>query len=100
MRYGPIFYQHEQWRRIGKRLLEQRSANRQADIVPNPYSDRVLIVIGRNDPIIVEKEIVSDATDALGPDNVRFEFCDAGHELPMTDCQLVVNHIWQFWKME
>lgn len=58
---------------------------------------KVLIILGEEDPIVVEDELVEDATEALGWDNVRFEVCHAAHELPTTDSETVVNMMWKFW---
>ena len=41
-------------------------------------------------------ELVADATEAL-EGNVRFEACEAGHEVPITRSAEVVEYIWDFW---
>lgn len=45
---------------------------------------KVLIIGGKKDVLIVEEELVEDATSILGLNNVRSESGDAGHELPVT----------------
>lgn len=57
---------------------------------------KVLIICGQHDPIIVKHELVEDATRVLGG-NVDFRFVDAGHELPITKSEDVVEHISDFW---
>ena len=64
---------------------------------PDLENGKVLVILGDKDPIIVEDELVEDATEALGPDNVRFEVCDAGHELVVTDSENIIGMIWKFW---
>ncbi|KAL9119083.1 MAG: hypothetical protein Q9187_004364 [Circinaria calcarea] len=96
IRYGPISTQHEEWRRISRQLAAQKSCIGNLD--EKPHSDKVLIVCGRSDPIINVEELMEDAKETLGPENVRFEVCDAGHDLPITKSQEIVSHIWKFWE--
>ena len=67
---------------------------------PGLENGKVLIILGEKDPIIVEDELVEDATEALGSDNVRFEICNAGHELVVTDSENIVDLIWKFWRKD
>lgn len=60
----------------------------------------MLIIGGRNDALIVQDELVPDATEMLGADNVKFQFLDAGHELPVTKSEQIVGRIWDFWQGE
>jgi len=61
---------------------------------------KVLIIGGSKDVLVMREELVPDATDALGADNVQFEFFDAGHELPVTKSEQIVGCIWDFWQGE
>ena len=94
LRHGPITNQHEDWRRLGKVLSEAAAET------PKTFAQaRVLIVLGEKDPIIIEDEIISDATDALGgAHNVEF-FVVGGesHDFPITRSDVVVEQIsrWQ-----
>ena len=54
------------------------------------------MVCGRSDPVIDYAELVEDATAVL-QGHVRFETCDAGHEVPITRSKEVVEYVWQFW---
>ncbi len=58
---------------------------------------KVLIIAGHKDVLIVEDELVEDATTILGENNVRFEFVDAGHELPVSKSKEVLEFISAFW---
>lgn len=58
---------------------------------------KVLIIGGNKDALIVQEELIPDAEEVLGADNLRFEFLDAGHELPVTKGEQIVNCIWSFW---
>lgn len=59
---------------------------------------KVLIIAGHKDEIIVEDELVEDATEILGKNNVRFEFVDAGHDLPVSKSKEIVGFITAFWE--
>ncbi len=58
---------------------------------------KVLIIAGHKDVLIAEDELVEDATEILGENNVRFEFVDAGHELPVSKSKEVLEFISAFW---
>lgn len=94
MRYGPITNQHSDWKRIGERLSAQNAASSK----DSTQNEKVLIICGSNDVIIKADELVEDATQVLGADNVKFEFVDAGHELPATKSVEIVKGIWKFWQ--
>lgn len=59
---------------------------------------KVLIIAGHKDIIIVEDELVEDATEVLGENNVRFEFVDAGHDLAVSKSREVLEYISAFWE--
>ena len=50
--------------------------------------------------LVAQDELVPDATEALGANNVAFEFFDAGHELPVTKSAEIVDCIFRFWQGE
>ncbi|MCJ1397162.1 hypothetical protein MMC11_000354 [Xylographa trunciseda] len=101
VRCGPIAGQHADWRRIGARLSAQNSsANPDAEAGQmGLQGGKVLVVCGRSDPVIDYAELVEDATEVL-EGNVRFETCEAGHEVPITRGREVVEYIWDFWGRE
>ncbi|ETI27015.1 hypothetical protein G647_10114 [Cladophialophora carrionii CBS 160.54] len=88
IRYGPVRYQHDRWRIFGQHLARQNQVN--------GTNKKVLIVLGRNDPIIIQKEVEEDANDVLGG-NVEFVSFDAGHEVPVSKAEQVVRTIVDFW---
>ena len=57
-----------------------------------------MIIAGHKDIIIIEDELVEDATEVLGENNVRFEFVDAGHDLPVSKSKEILEHISAFWE--
>ena len=86
IRYGPITGQQEDWRRIRDGMKSKDS--------------KVLIICGEGDSIIVQNELVEDATSILGKDGVGFRFCKCAHDVPMTKSREVVDHIFEFWEGE
>lgn len=99
IRHGPIHNQHSDWRKIGERLTLQKAVGDEDSGAAGLQNGKVLIILGEKDPIIIVEEMVEDATQVLGLENVRFEICDAGHELPITESAKVVDLIWSFWEM-
>lgn len=97
IRHGPIYDQHSQWQRIGERLNLQKASRDRVPEEGGLQNGQVLIILGDHDPIIVEDELVEDASEVLGWENVRVEVCNAGHELAITDSEHVVHFIWKFW---
>lgn len=93
MRYGPILQQRQwnTWARLGEYLTSQRVASEEN---LKASGNKVHILCGEKDPIIVKSELVADATAALGG-NVVFEFYEAGHEFPTTKYDEVASYIFK-----
>ncbi|KAJ9606371.1 hypothetical protein H2200_009332 [Cladophialophora chaetospira] len=89
IRYGPVRYQHDRWRLVGERLSQENKEN--------GTNKKVLIVMGKNDPIIIENELRVDAAEVL-QGNVDFVSFDAGHEVPITKGKEIVAKIIDFWQ--
>ncbi|OJJ46884.1 hypothetical protein ASPZODRAFT_64918 [Penicilliopsis zonata CBS 506.65] len=95
MRHGPILQQRQwaSWSRLGEFLSSQRTlppAEQRARGLP---SDKVLILCGSNDVLILKDELCEDAATAL-KGNVQFEYIDAGHEFPSTKYEEVAQYVW------
>lgn len=100
IRHGPIANQHPYWRRIGERLSAQNAASEKKYAIEGLKNGKVLIIGGQKDVLIVKNELVEDATAVLGDGNVKVEFVDAGHELPVTKSEEIVKIIWGFWQSQ
>ena len=79
IKHASIGGQKETWQRLRKR------------------SDKVLIVVGKTDTVIVEAELREDVFDAVGEDKVEWRTIEAGHEFPMTKSDEVVDIISNAW---
>lgn len=96
MRHGPILGQRQggTWARLGEYLSAQNSlpsGNQDGKGLP---SDKVHILCGNTDSIVIKDELVTDATAALGG-NAIFKFYEAGHEFPSTRYEDVAAYIWK-----
>ena len=98
LRFGPITGQHADWKRIAERLSAQNASSGERYGIEGLHNGKVLIIAGRRDALIVQDELVEDATEILGENNVRFEFVDAGHELPVSKSNEIVDFISAFWE--
>lgn len=59
--------------------------------------DKVIIMLGETDAVIVKKEIMEDAERAIGKDGIDWKFFDAGHELPITKGKEIVEELAVLW---
>ncbi|RHZ45124.1 alpha/beta hydrolase [Aspergillus thermomutatus] len=74
MRFGPILQQRQwdTWTRLGRYLAAQKGLPKEEQLANGLPSDKVLIMCGIHDAIIVKDELVPDASLAL-QGNVDFE---------------------------
>lgn len=98
IRYGPVSEEHCHWRRLGDRLAAQNASTEEEYAEQGLKNGKVLIIGGSKDGLIAKDELIDDATEVLGANNVEFEFLDAGHELPITKSLDIVHYILSFWQ--
>ena len=98
IRYGPITGQHADWQRIAERLAAQNASSEERYEKEGLQNGKVLIIAGHRDVLIVEEELIQDATEILGENNVRFEFVDAGHDLGFSKSKEILAFISAFWE--
>lgn len=96
MRFGPILRQRQwdTWTRLGKFLSSQRNRSFEEQHEIGLPSDKVTILCGVDDTIIVKEELAADAKTALER-NVDIQYLDAGHEFPSTKYDEVAQRIWE-----
>ncbi|KAJ5701717.1 hypothetical protein N7488_009265 [Penicillium malachiteum] len=96
MRNGPILRRRQwsNWTRLGAYLSDQNSvsSDREKEKVKGLPCDKVHILCGNSDAIIMKDDLVTDATAAFGG-NAIFKFYDAGHEFPSTKYEEVASYI-------
>ncbi|KAG9237606.1 alpha/beta-hydrolase [Amylocarpus encephaloides] len=59
---------------------------------------KVVILVGRTDPVIVATELEEDAKAAIGQEKVEWRVMEGGHEFPITQPDAVVEEIDGVWK--
>jgi pimeloyl-ACP methyl ester carboxylesterase len=92
IQHAPISSQHPQWKKI---------AESQDESVPSSQrllEGKVLLLLGKDDTVVVAEEMCEDAEQALGKEAVEIRVMDGGHELPVTDPREVAQTILDFWK--
>ena len=57
----------------------------------------MLLLLAKDDNVIIADEICLDAQSVLGPDAVEIRILDGGHELPVADAEVVAQNIVDFW---
>ena len=98
IRHGPVSDEHCHWRRLGERLAAQNASTEAKPAEQGLKNGKVLVICGSKDGLIVKDELIDDATEVLGANNVKFEFVDAGHELPITKSREIIHCILNFWQ--
>ena len=104
IRHCPIHRQQDIWRVIGSRLSPARARGEawpreQNDKDSKPGLDsRILVVVGKADPVIIPEELKEDASEAIGEQNVEFVEVEAGHELPITRNAEIVQAMEKMWE--
>ncbi|KAI9690500.1 MAG: hypothetical protein M1822_009463 [Bathelium mastoideum] len=120
IRHCPVYGQHGVWRAIGARLDAAREQQQQqqgareegtgssdqqqggggggAESDPGLEGGRVLVVVGRTDPIIVAEEVRADGVAAMGERNVEVVEVEAGHEVPITRSAEIVEAMGRLWR--
>ncbi|KAL1630798.1 hypothetical protein SLS54_000671 [Diplodia seriata] len=97
MRCAPIYGQQARWRVLGEKVEAERVAARAQG--RKTTGEGVLLVLGRDDPIVRVDEVGRDAVEALGGEaNVKTVVLDAGHEVPMSRPKEVVETMVEFWE--
>lgn len=96
MRFGPILQARQRgtWERLGNFLSAQQYLSPEQQRANGLPSNKVLILCGMHDGIIVREELAPDATSAL-QGNVDFKYFDAGHEFPSTKYEEVADCLWK-----
>jgi pimeloyl-ACP methyl ester carboxylesterase len=81
IRNAPVYNQHHRWA-----IIKENIENRKGPL------KEVWLVLGETDPIIVKEELVEDATDVLGDENVRLRVVEgAGHEVAIERADEIVQ---------
>ncbi|KAH8726903.1 Alpha/Beta hydrolase protein [Phaeosphaeriaceae sp. PMI808] len=81
IRHAPVHEQHARWSVIKDNIEAGRG----------PLKE-VWLVLGETDPIIIKEELMVDATNVLGEENIRIRVVEgAGHEVAVERAEEVVS---------
>ena len=81
IRYAPITEQQAHWERLRK-----------------VTGDKILLLAGRDDPIVFPNEVREDAEALLGKERIVYREIDSTHDFPVTESKDVVKAIVEFWE--
>ncbi|ROV88889.1 hypothetical protein VSDG_08925 [Cytospora chrysosperma] len=93
MRYGPIYEQHQEWRRLGSLLSDRRKD----PSLPGLLGGKMLLVLGFSDSIVTAEGILPELEDTLGKDAFEVEVLKAGHEVAIIKGAEVADAATSFW---
>ncbi|KAI7286961.1 putative alpha/beta hydrolase [Hortaea werneckii] len=111
IQHAPITEQHERWRLIGHRQEAARtSSNNKPETLHNSGAaaaagvalkeKKVLILLGKQDSVIIADEVGEDANKAMGKQNVEIVRLEGGHDVPIVGAKECGEAIATFWKRE
>merc|ERR1712070_203620 len=111
IQHAPITEQHERWRLVGHRQEAARtSSNNKADALQSSGAAaaaevalkerKVLILLGKEDTVIIADEVEEDASNAMGRENVEVVRLEGGHDVPIVAAKECGEAIATFWKRE
>lgn len=91
IRYAPIYQQHDKvWAVLGERL----AANRDLGL----GLQRVCVILGDRDTLIVKDEWIQDTKAVLGEDGVDVRIISGGHEIAISKGKEVAETAISSWK--
>ncbi|KAK4547166.1 hypothetical protein LTR36_001387 [Oleoguttula mirabilis] len=96
IKHAPISGEHERWKLIGSRQSAQRAPS-QAQRGQTLKEGKVLVLLGRQDSVIVADEIDEDAKGTMGEGNVEVVKFEGAHDLPIVNAEGCVDAIAAFW---
>lgn len=91
IQHAPISSQHDIWKHIAA------SQDPTLPSIQQLLEGKVLLLLGKDDTVIIADEMCEDAQSVLGPDALEIRILDGGHELPVTDAEVVAQTILDFW---
>jgi hypothetical protein len=98
VRHAPISGQHAAWKRIGNRLSQQRSDAGNEEFQRNGfYGGKLILVLGRDDAIILSDEVGVDVKATVQEENVQTTIFNTGHDLPVVMPETLADKIWDIW---
>ncbi|KAF2964391.1 hypothetical protein GQX73_g9186 [Xylaria multiplex] len=98
IRSAPIYAPQEDWKALSKILDIRRTHANGPEFAAGLEGGKILVILGKDDGVIVMDETIEDAKLLLGDDGIEFIALEGGHELPITSSESVGDSIESFWK--
>ncbi|GAP92044.1 putative alpha beta-hydrolase [Rosellinia necatrix] len=100
IRNAPIYAPQEDWTALSSILQARRprggAPTNDTGLGAGLKHGKILIVLGKDDGVIVMAETVEDVNTVLGPDGAKCVVLEGGHELPITSSVDVAESIEAF----
>lgn len=96
IKYAPVSHEHAQWTLIGQRCNARRTTSND-DRLPGLNENKVLIIFGAQDQVIIADEAEEDATAVLGKENMKVLRLEGAHDVPVVNARGCADAIWDFW---
>ncbi|KAI1828437.1 alpha/beta-hydrolase [Xylaria intraflava] len=97
-RNAPVYAAPEDWEALSEVLKERGSGSAVDPDKAGLEGGKVLIVLGKDDVVVVPDEFIEDAYAALGQDKLDITFLEGGHELPFKSAGIIAASIDSAWK--
>lgn len=97
IQYGPIQYQHSDWRRVCSIVKGDTTRTPLSSHHCKLFNSKMLVIFGDADSIVLAEEVSADLLYIMGDsEHVEFKAVAGGHGFPVPSCDEVTNHILDF----
>ena len=81
IQYAPVTGEHERWRMIGRRQSAKAESEERL------REGKVLVLLGKQDNVVVASEVEEDATEMFGREHVGCVTLEGGHDVPIVNAR-------------
>jgi pimeloyl-ACP methyl ester carboxylesterase len=99
IRNGPIYAPQEDWAALAPILRHRREARALElnEASAGLRKGKILLILGREDSVVVHDEAIEDAQSTLGIDAVEYAVLEGGHEIPFVLSVEVAGALQRYW---
>ncbi|KAI0466995.1 alpha/beta-hydrolase [Xylaria cf. heliscus] len=102
IRNAPIYAPQDHWAMLSN-ILETRQSGRRihandAESAAGLEGGKILVILGKDDGLIILNETVEDIYAVLGRDGVEIDILEGGHEIAITSSTSIAESIERFWE--
>ena len=98
LRSAPITCQYNTWCRLGSHINVSENLPSSTCVQNVLQAQKVLLLLGSQDPLVPAQEVRQKATLALGASNLEIIEFKGGHAFPIIQDKAVADTIWTFWQ--